>query len=130
MSVLSDFVLAKDQRSILGQPLDRLEARGITDIELQSLDEIMTRREDAFPEDVDVGASVAEVLVFAVSDELVAKLAGAPAGSLAEVAATWSETEELEGSDPAVLATLLTGLAAMAKKVATAKARIYLIVRG
>ncbi|MGY6657087.1 hypothetical protein ACXIZN_33490 [Amycolatopsis sp. TRM77291] len=65
-------------------------------------------------------------LVVALTAELSAALADADEARLNEVAEPWSRTEEFGGqADPADLATMLTGLAELARNARTRGDRLY-----
>lgn len=64
-------------------------------------------------------------IVITVTDALATALAAADDARLAEVAEPWSQTEELEGADPAQLAAFARDLAALARRAAAADHRLY-----
>lgn len=64
-------------------------------------------------------------IVITVTDALVAALAAADEVRLAEVAEPWSQTEELEGADPAQLAAFARDLAALARRATASGHRLY-----
>ncbi|MBE1580842.1 hypothetical protein ACFORH_26305 [Amycolatopsis roodepoortensis] len=65
-------------------------------------------------------------LVVALTGELTAALSDADEARLNEVAEPWSRTEEFGGqADPADLATMLTGLAELARTATTRGDRLY-----
>lgn len=64
-------------------------------------------------------------IVITVTDALAAALAAADDVRLADVAELWSQTEELEGADPAQLAAFARDLAALARRAAASDHRLY-----
>lgn len=71
-------------------------------------------------------ADSGERLVVAVSVGLLAALSTADDARLREVAEPWSRTDEFDGrADPADLATILTGLAELARTATTRGDRLY-----
>jgi hypothetical protein len=66
-----------------------------------------------------------QLLVLTVTDEIQAALAAASNKQLAEVAVTWSQTEEIGGADPKELAGVLEELAGLARRAADRNERLY-----
>lgn len=64
-------------------------------------------------------------IIITVTDALASALAAADDARLAEVAEPWSQTEELEGADPAQLAAFARDLAALARRAAASGHRVY-----
>jgi hypothetical protein len=65
------------------------------------------------------------LLVCTVTDEIQAALVAASGKRLAEVAVPWSQTEEMGGTDPEVLAGLLEKLAGLARRATDRNERLY-----
>lgn len=99
-------------------------------VHLGTLEELLTGR--AFEEVLD-GAPTSPVadrnggeeLVLRITDELARVLAEVSDSQLEQVAVPWSQTEELEGADPADLATFARGLSKLARQASANGGHVY-----
>lgn len=135
MSVLTEyFVAATDDVAASvdadAPPQQALHGGGIEPtVHLATLEELLTGRsfDDILDDEADPVADRddGDDLVVRLSDELLRALVAAPDGRLDELAVPWSQTEELEGADPAVLAEFAHALAALARQARADGASVY-----
>ena len=99
-------------------------------VHLGTLEELLTGR--TFDEVLDDGPTSpvadrngGEELVLRLTDELARALAEASDSRLDEVAVLWSQTDELEGADPADLATFARGLSVLARRARDEGGHVY-----
>ena len=130
MAVLSRFFLVGTDFGV--------DTTGITDIELQSLDEILTgvadrdvdSDDDDDDDDSDDDDDEDGGLVCIVHDDVVAALAGADTTALRLVAIRWAQTDELIDSDADVLFDLVLELSTLAKQGIREQRAMRLRVQG
>jgi hypothetical protein len=108
-----------------------VDARGMTDVELGALEEILTGRELfeilAEPDEVVAGTVGSTSLVTHVRPEVVNMLADRAGTDWLPTAQAWVGYEELDGADPADLAGLLGDMADLADRVRRSDRQLYLL---
>jgi hypothetical protein len=136
MSFTTDFFLA-DPATVAATPFPKLlaqkgrvEASGVSDIEMEAICDLLLGEESVEIEDVESDDEDVDALLFRLPDALTQFLADSDEDALGDHAETIAEAEEWEGATTASVTSLLTGLAALARESRQRGQAIFFAVRG
>ncbi|GCD21280.1 hypothetical protein ACFO3K_03015 [Cellulomonas algicola] len=136
MGLLTEYFVAPTDEAAASVHSDSIPAHAVDGggiepvVHLGTLEELLTGRTfeevlDDAPTSPVADRHGGEELVVRLTDALTRALADVSDGRLDEVAVSWSETDELEGADPADLAAFARALSALARRARAEGAHLY-----